>query len=64
MGRIRRAGYLFVTWIGDHRPRHVHVFRDGELVVKWNLERDVAMTGRANARLRAVIAELKREGAL
>jgi hypothetical protein len=26
MGKIRRGGYLFLWWIGDHPPRHVHVF--------------------------------------
>jgi hypothetical protein len=29
MGKIRRGGYLFVWWAGDHPPRHVHVF-DGK----------------------------------
>ncbi len=26
MGKVRRGGYLFLWWIGDHSPRHVHVF--------------------------------------
>ena len=26
MGKVRRGGYLFLWWIGDHAPRHVHVF--------------------------------------
>ncbi|MDZ7631543.1 MAG: hypothetical protein U5K74_09395 [Gemmatimonadaceae bacterium] len=64
MGKVRRGGYLFVTWIGDHPPRHVHVYRDGDLIVKWNLERHVPMVGRASARLRALIAALEREGVL
>jgi len=25
MGKIRRSGYIFEWWIGDHPPRHVHV---------------------------------------
>jgi hypothetical protein len=25
MGRKRRGGYLFIWWIADHPPRHVHV---------------------------------------
>lgn len=37
MGKIRVGGYIFVTWIGDHEPRHVHVFKDGQLIVKWDL---------------------------
>lgn len=26
MGKVRRGGYLFIWWKGDHDPRHVHVF--------------------------------------
>ena len=26
MGRVRRGGYYIVWWIGDHAPRHVHIF--------------------------------------
>lgn len=25
MGRVRRGGYIFDWWIGDHEPRHIHV---------------------------------------
>jgi hypothetical protein len=39
MTRIRRGGYVLVSWKGDHGPRHVHVYLDGTLVVKWDLER-------------------------
>ena len=38
MSKIRRGGYIFVTWKGDHSPRHVHVYRDGTLIVKWDLD--------------------------
>jgi hypothetical protein len=34
VGKLRRGGYVFITWKGDHPPRHVHVYRDGKLVVK------------------------------
>ena len=50
MGKIRRGGYVFITWVGDHPPRHVHVYRDGKLVVKWDLENRVAMNGHATPR--------------
>ncbi len=61
MGKIRRGGYIFVTWKGDHSPRHVHVYRDGVLVVKWDLDHRASMAGRATRRLRGLIAELERE---
>ena len=31
VGKIRRGGFVFLTWKGDHTPRHVHVYRDGKL---------------------------------
>lgn len=61
MGKIRRGGYVFLTWKGDHSPRHVHVYRDGKLVVKWDLENSRAMTGKATRRIRDLIEELERE---
>lgn len=64
MGKIRRGGYVFITWIGDHAPRHVHVYKEGVLALKWDLEHDVAMRGRATSRILALIADLRREGAL
>ena len=39
MGKARRGGYMFLWWIGDHPPRHVHVFdKDGRLITRVNLE--------------------------
>ena len=26
MARYKRGGYIFDCWIGDHTPRHFHVF--------------------------------------
>mgnify|MGYP006915234337 FL=1 len=64
MGKVRRGGYVFVTWKGDHSPRHVHVYRDGVLVVKWDLDDNQPMLGKASRRLRILIRELDSEGAL
>jgi hypothetical protein len=64
MTRVRRGGYVFAAWQGDHEPRHVHVFRDGALVAKWDLERAICMSGRASRRVRNLIGQLKREGLL
>jgi hypothetical protein len=64
MSRIRRRGYLFITWVGDHSPRHVHVFRDRRLVVKWDLEGRRPMKGRSTTRIVKVIDELVSEGLL
>ncbi len=64
MGKIRRGGYVFLTWKGDHSPRHVHVYKDGKLVVKWNLDDGQPMKGRASARVLRLIGELVDEGEL
>ena len=64
MTRIRRGGYLFVTWIGDHLPRHVHVYRDGELMVKWDLENRRTMKGEATRHVLQLIDALEAEGRL
>ncbi len=45
MGKIRRGNYVFITWVGDHSPQHVHVYRDSQLVVKWDLENHKPMKG-------------------
>jgi uncharacterized protein DUF4160 len=64
VGRVRRGGFVFLSWKGDHSPRHVHVYRDGKLVVKWNLDGRVPMKGRPTARVLQLIEELEAESVL
>ena len=64
MGKLRRGGFIFVWWKGDHSPRHVHVYRDGKLVVKWDLDNRKAMKGDASGQVLKLIAELVSEGLL
>ena len=64
MGKLRRGGYIFISWKADHTPRHVHVYRDGKLVVKWDLENHQAMKGHAPNRVRDLIEKLESEGLL
>jgi hypothetical protein len=64
VSKIRRGNYVFLTWSGDHPPRHVHVYKDGELVVKWNLDDWVAMEGEAPRRVIRFLTELIEEGSL
>ncbi|OGQ51203.1 MAG: hypothetical protein A3I10_01855 [Deltaproteobacteria bacterium RIFCSPLOWO2_02_FULL_57_26] len=64
MGKLRRGGYVFVTWKGDHPPRHIHIYRDGKLVVKWDLDNKNPMKGKATRRVRELIEELESEGLL
>lgn len=53
---------MFLAWLGDHSPRHVHVYRDGKLIVKWDLENWQPMKGEASARVERLLRELDQEG--
>ncbi len=64
MTKVRKANYVFVTWKGDHSPRHVHVYRKGKLVLKWDLESGVAMKGMATRKVIHLIRVLEAEGKL
>jgi hypothetical protein len=53
MGKTRRGNYVFLSWSGDHTPRHVHVYKEGKLAVKIksvtanNKRREFLITNRA-----------------
>jgi hypothetical protein len=64
MGRLRRGGFVFVWWKSDHPPRHVHVYREGKFVVKWDLDNWKRMKGEASPALLDLIAALVTEGVL
>jgi hypothetical protein len=64
MGKLRRGGCIFITWKGDHPPRHVHVYRNGKLLVKWDLDNKKPMKGKASRRVLALIRKLESEGLL
>ena len=51
-------------WIGDHDPKHVHVYRDGRLMAKVEVPGLLVLTGTMNRKLRRILEELIREGKL
>ena len=53
---------MFLCWKGDHGPRHVHVYRHGRLVVKWDLEANQPMKGKMTRRIRQILRALQAEG--
>jgi hypothetical protein len=56
-----------VTFVPDGQvsARRVrHVYRDGRLIVKWDLDNHRAMKGAATRRILELIAELEAEGLL
>ena len=62
MGKIRLDNYLFIAWKGDHSPKHVHVYKDSRLIVKWDLENEKPMKGKPTKRVIALIQKLRDEG--
>ncbi|MEK6706555.1 MAG: DUF4160 domain-containing protein [Bdellovibrionota bacterium] len=65
MGRIRRGGFIFEFWVGDHPPRHVHVLKDEELIARVELDEALTvMDGKINRRIREILKELVKEGDL
>lgn len=63
VGRIRRGGYIITWFIGDHKPRHVHVeTRNGKLIGRFNLDTRRGMEDwQPDKKLLRIIAELERE---
>ncbi|NJM55940.1 MAG: hypothetical protein HC841_08675 [Verrucomicrobiae bacterium] len=66
MGRIRCGGYMFLWWIGDHEPRHVHVFdKNGRSITRVNLETMQPMDiPSLDRKIATILRELQREGRL
>ena len=38
MGTRKVGGYIFRSYKGDHRPLHVHIFRDRDEIGRWDIE--------------------------
>ena len=66
MGKVRRGGYMFIWWIGDHRPRHVHVFDKADrLITRVNLETMQPMDiPQIEGKLLVLLRQLQAEGRL
>lgn len=62
MGRIKSGGYLIEWWVGDHLPKHVHVYRDGKEVAKVVVPEMRLLNGKMNRKLRRIIEQLLKEG--
>ena len=66
MDKVRRGGYLFKWWIGDHEPRHVHIFdKNGKLITRVNLQTMQPMDiPKIERKIVELIRDLQREGRL
>lgn len=64
MGRIKRGGYLIEWWMGDHWPKHVHVYEDGKEIARIQVPEMIVLTGHMNKRLRKILKEILEKGGL
>ena len=64
MGRIKRGGYVFETWEGDHEPYHVHIYEDWRLIAKVTLDDLEVIRGEINSKILCILILLRREGKL
>jgi len=66
MGRVRRSGYIIEWFIGDHAPRHVHVYDSkGRFLGRLNVDTlDGLEDWLPSDNLVALIKELQAEGKL
>ena len=64
MGKVRRGGYVFEWWSGDHEPRHVHVSnQNGNLLGRIAIESKKPLDAwNPPRKVIELIEELKREG--
>ena len=62
MAKIRRGGYVFLAWKGDHDPKHVHVYKEWKLGLKCDLDNRLLMKGTRVRRVLDLIRELEAEG--
>ena len=49
-------------WMGDHDPKHVHIYKNGKEIGKVVVPDMRVLTGKLNRKLRKMIEELLREG--
>jgi hypothetical protein len=61
VGREKRGGFLIEWWIGDHLPKHVHVYKNGKEVAKIEVPGLLVLKGKMDRKLKKIILELVKE---
>ena len=66
MGKIRRSGYILEWFIGDHQPRHIHVYDSKHrLIGRLDLDRLAGVEGwTPDRKLVKLVQDLRNEGRL
>lgn len=62
MGRAKRGGYIIEWWMGDHWPKHVHIYKDGREVAKVEVPGLLVLKGKVSNRIKKILKELIDEG--
>jgi len=64
MGKVRRGGYILEWYIGDHKPRHVHVYDSKyRLIGRFDVDRLAGIENwMPDRKLLKIIYDLKKEG--
>jgi len=62
MGRLRRGNYIFVWYLSDHPPPHVHIYEKGREIAKYNLRDLCLIKGTVSKKLERILEELLKEG--
>ncbi len=59
MGRKKRAGFIFLTYKGDHRPYHVHIRQGEKEIGRWDIENQILLDGlKMTEKLKTALIEL------
>ena len=63
MGKVRRGGYILEWFIGDHVPRHIHVYDSKrKFIGRLDVDRMVGLEGwMPDRKLITLIRDLKQE---
>lgn len=56
------AIYIIEWWMGDHLPKHVHVYKGGREVAKVEVPGLLVLKGKINERLKKALQELIAKG--
>jgi len=58
VGRKKRGGYVFETYAGDHRPYHVHIYKEDRFIGRFDVENQRPMDGELPALVLKYLEEL------
>ncbi len=59
MGKRKLAGFIFVTYKGDHRPYHIHIRKGRKEIGRWDIENQAPLDGlEVTEKLRKALVKL------